>query len=256
MKKLILITTIASLSFAAQVTSNAVVNLEKADQSSLHMALESNQDVYGIQFDIRYNANQIQLSEENIAHMFDTADARSNMSVYSKIKEDGLARVIVFDLGGQALLTADNLENIIKLNYEVVDNYIGSTDVVIENIVAAGVHGSEVITEDSVAFSFDTSGDTTYSPDEIKETKITGNFPNPFNPSTQIKFDLADLNQGLVDVSVYDIQGRKVANLHNGVLSSGKYAYTFDANNLSSGQYFVRISAPGFSDVRPMTFLK
>ena len=79
------------------------------------MMLESEQDVYGLQFDITFNANQITLSEENIAHMFATNDSRSNMSVYSKVKEPGLARVIMFDLGGNALLDAGNLEKIIQL---------------------------------------------------------------------------------------------------------------------------------------------
>ena len=44
-------------------------------------------------------------------HWYGSVEASTGFSPYSKIKEDGLARVIVFDLGGQTLLSADNLEN-------------------------------------------------------------------------------------------------------------------------------------------------
>jgi hypothetical protein len=142
MKKLLLITTITALSFGAQATTNAVLNLESANNNELHMMLEADQDVYGIQFDVLYNPNQIALSEDNINHMFSSSDSRINMSIYSKIKEPGIARVIMFDLGGQALLTADNVEKVIKLSYDVVDNYKGTSEITINNIVAAGHHGS------------------------------------------------------------------------------------------------------------------
>ena len=63
-------------------------------------------------------------------------------------------------------------------------------------------------------------------------------------------------NAGLVEVAIYNVTGQRVATLHNDITSAGYHTYTFDAQNLSSGQYFVRVTAPGFSDVRPMTFLK
>ena len=113
MKKLLLLTTIISMTFAAQASS-AVINLEKSNQNEIHMLLESSDDVYGLQFDINYNANQISLNKDNIEHMFSNSDIRSNMSVYAKVKEPGIARVIIFDLGGQALLTSANLEKVVN----------------------------------------------------------------------------------------------------------------------------------------------
>ena len=255
MKNLLLLTTIASMTFAAQVNSDAVLSLEQSNQNEIHMLLEANQDVYGLQFDINYNANQISLNKEDISHMFSNSDVRSNMSVYAKVKEPGIARVIMFDLGGQALLTSANLEKVVKFAYDVVDNYAGPTEVTINNIVAAGQHGAEVDTEESYSVHFDTDG-ASFDSTLPEKTKINGNYPNPFNPTTQINFELSPENAGLVDVSVYDIQGRRVANLENDVITAGYHSYTFDAYNLASGQYFVRITAPGFSDVKPMTLLK
>ena len=59
------------------------------------------------------------------------------------------------------------------------------------------------------------------------------------------------------DVTIFDLQGRKVANLYSGILEQQRgHKFTWDASNVASGQYFVRITAPGYSDVHNMTLLK
>ena len=82
--------------------------------------------------------------------------------------------------------------------------------------------------------------------------------PNPFNPVTNIVFDLAELNAGNVEIAVYDIQGRKVDVLHNGWLDAGSgYEFSWDASSVASGKYFAVISAPnGFTDTVNMTLIK
>ena len=250
MKKLLVTISILALGFAAQATTTASVNVEKSNLNDLQVMLESDVDVYGLQFDVNYDASQLQLTETNITHLFSGSDVRSNMSVYSKIKEPGLARVIMFDLGGNAILDANNLEKVLQISYDNVNSFTGLTSITVNNIVAAGVHGEGITIDDSVEFTFDISdGIAPY------ETSIVGNYPNPFNPTTTIEFDLA--KAGVVDVTIYDLQGRKVANLYNGSLEASQgYTFNWDASNVASGQYFARISAPGFSDVINMTLLK
>ena len=147
-------------------------------------------------------------------------------------------------------------ERVISIAYDVVDSYNGSFTIEIDNIVAAGEHGVEVTTPEAYSFHGNASDDN-YSLENVPSTtEIVGNYPNPFNPTTQIEFALSNDNAGLVNVAVYDIQGRKVATLHHDVIAAGNHSYTFDASNLSSGQYFVSITAPNFSQTKTMTLLK
>jgi hypothetical protein len=63
-------------------------------------------------------------------------------------------------------------------------------------------------------------------------------YPNPFNSSTTIHYSLLD--KGNVNLSVFDMQGRQVANLVNETQVSGPHDVTFNADNLKSGVYFYR----------------
>ncbi len=65
---------------------------------------------------------------------------------------------------------------------------------------------------------------------------LSQNFPNPFNPTTTIRFDVSV--SGNVSLKVYDVLGREVAVLANEYLRAGSYERVFEAGNLSSGVYF------------------
>ncbi|MDG5768277.1 zinc-dependent metalloprotease [Balneolales bacterium ANBcel1] len=89
------------------------------------------------------------------------------------------------------------------------------------------------------------------SPGEVGEKELPelfalqANYPNPFNPSTTIRFDLPE--QAFVSISVYDIMGRRVASLASSTMSAGSHNVSFDASNLSSGIYIARFTATGSS---------
>ena len=80
-------------------------------------------------------------------------------------------------------------------------------------------------------------------------------YPNPFNPSTTITYDIKE--PGHIEIAVYDIQGRKVSELYNGYHESGKqYSLVFDASLYSSGVYFVKLQGNDFSDNKKIIFIK
>jgi hypothetical protein len=80
------------------------------------------------------------------------------------------------------------------------------------------------------------------------------NYPNPFNPSTNIKFSIPENEK--VSVKVFDILGNEAAILWDGFLKAGIYNVEFDGSNLSSGVYFLRLTADNFSDTKKMILMK
>jgi len=80
------------------------------------------------------------------------------------------------------------------------------------------------------------------------------NYPNPFNPVTVIKFSVPV--DGMVNLTVYNLLGERVATLINSVVKAGVHEVNFDATRLSSGVYFYRIDAGKFSSSKKMMLLK
>ena len=88
----------------------------------------------------------------------------------------------------------------------------------------------------------------------MDEFALLQNYPNPFNPSTQIRFTLQSSN--VTRLTVYDVVGREVAVLVNGVMSAGAHSVSFDASNLSSGVYLYKLEAGGQVLTKRMTLMK
>ena len=89
----------------------------------------------------------------------------------------------------------------------------------------------------------------------IPETfQLSQNFPNPFNPSTSIRFSLPEAS--FVNLTVYTLTGKAVATLVDGTQPAGSYSVSFDASNLSSGIYLYRLQTDRNTLTRKMTLLK
>ncbi|NUN68393.1 MAG: S8 family serine peptidase [Bacteroidetes bacterium] len=80
------------------------------------------------------------------------------------------------------------------------------------------------------------------------------NFPNPFNPITTIRYHVPAA--GEVRLAVFDLLGREVALLTEGVRAAGSYTASFNAAHLSSGVYLYRLTAGGMTNVRKMMLVK
>ncbi|MGF1669197.1 MAG: T9SS type A sorting domain-containing protein [Balneolaceae bacterium] len=88
-----------------------------------------------------------------------------------------------------------------------------------------------------------------------QKTQLLSNYPNPFNPSTIIRYELAQASN--VSLTVYDVIGRKVAVLiNNEQISAGRHEIRFDAAGLASGLYLYRLQADNFIQSRSMMLIK
>ncbi len=93
----------------------------------------------------------------------------------------------------------------------------------------------------------------------VTETTLHNAYPNPFNPTTTIRYSLAET--GPVEIAVYNIRGQKVKALVDENKSAGNYDIVWDGTDLSgkpvsSGVYFYRMSSPDRTLVKKMTMVK
>jgi hypothetical protein len=86
------------------------------------------------------------------------------------------------------------------------------------------------------------------------EFALEQNFPNPFNPATDIRFALPVASHARL--TVFNVIGQEIAVLADGMRSAGVHTVTFDASQLPAGVYFYRLEAGSFSDIRKMLLLK
>ena len=100
----------------------------------------------------------------------------------------------------------------------------------------------------------------------VAETRIPATFalgqnvPNPFNPATVIRYDVP-AGGGDVSLRIYDVGGRLVRTLVDGVETPGEKSVTWNARNdrghrVASGVYFYRLTAPGFEMTKKMVLLQ
>ncbi len=104
------------------------------------------------------------------------------------------------------------------------------------------------------SFSYSTTVETqiALSPEEYS---LHQNFPNPFNPTTVIRFAVP--NDQRVTVKVYNLLGQEVRTLFDGIAPGGElHSVNFDASGLSAGVYYYSLTTPDRSDVKKMLLLK
>lgn len=97
------------------------------------------------------------------------------------------------------------------------------------------------------------------NPAVIKESNLYNNYPNPFNPSTVIKFDVA--KAGKVTLRVYTVTGKMVTELINKEINSGSYSITWNGTNsfgakMSSGIYFYKLQTTDYQKIGKAILIK
>lgn len=86
--------------------------------------------------------------------------------------------------------------------------------------------------------------------------KLYDNYPNPFNPTTKIRFDISEGSLSPVSLKIFDIKGQLINELVNENLSSGNYVAVWNASEYSSGAYFYILNAGSFTETKKMILIK
>ncbi len=98
------------------------------------------------------------------------------------------------------------------------------------------------------------TGSNTISSEIPTEFKLYENYPNPFNPSTSIRYDIPA--NSFVKLIVYDVTGKEVATLVNETMTAGKYEAVWSGREFASGVYFARIEAGSYKHIVKMLMVK
>ena len=184
-----------SVNFAVE-TKLSANTVRFADQSinnsNINLTIEAGQDIYGIQFNIRYNSTQISLTENEIVSKV------PGIKIYSRIRENGIARVVIFGMAGEKILdvAAYGMTELLDIQFKPKENFRGTSAVELLDITVAGKAGMEIDISSSSTHVFEVSFLTPQG------TSLSKNYPNPFNTTTTINYELS--KSGMVSLIIYD----------------------------------------------------
>ena len=251
MKNIKLITILAlsgAVAFGAKTTTHkAKVNFAKAESVQTEsvntviaeLIIDSETGVKGVQFDIQYNTSEIksitpqQIDGFNVQH--------SSLARKASTERD-VMRGLIFSL--QGLILNENP----KFAVEFAADFHGTSTIEFVDIILADTDGNSIAVDIQ---SFDISNSSNLLP---VKTELTDAYPNPFNPSSTIKYDLA--NDGHVEIMVYDATGRLVDELVNQHQTAGYHSITWNASNQASGMYFAKMVVGDIVQTQKLVLLK
>jgi len=151
---------------------------------------------------------------------------------------------------GISVIDISNLENPVRVGFFHTGDFAHQIAVIDEYIcVADGDDGIYIISNDLVS---GISSDIDLQ--VLKMFSLDQNFPNPFNTTTAIGYQLSAVSD--IELSIYNLVGQKVAKLVSEKQNAGYHQIEWDASGFSSGVYYYRIKAGEYQDVKKMILLK
>jgi len=235
-----------------KITKMATVGfgqIEKAKDGFFEIKLEGKIDmeIAGLQFDIIYDPNFVTLLEPALT------SRTVGLQVFSNTK-DGIQRIGIVDLSGQNYVPAGESPLIvlrgrgtdlssIKIKEAIlVDKDANKIPVEIVSEMKKGEEGSDV--KESIV---------------PKDFSLSQNLPNPFNPQTEISYDLP--NACHVTLSIYNLLGQRIKTLVDEYQTTGHKTIRWDGKDdqgiqVASGIYFYQLQAGDFTDAKKMILMK
>lgn len=191
---------------------------------------------------VKFNWSNASPGGNNITYKFKVRKNGQTTEMYYPSDRNGVDTFITFtksrldSIGKQLGFSADSVVTFCKVTaYNGIDSSVSSNSLLI------------TLKSTSVGIQNISS--------QIPERyMLENNFPNPFNPTTNIKFQLPQ--KSFVRLTIYDMLGREVQTILNEEVTAGFYNFTFNAFELNSGIYFYKLETNKFSDTKRMVLVK
>ena len=192
--------------------------------------------------------------------MFDGSEWKTWSTSNSGIPSDNVYCVAIDDSSNKWIGTHKGLAEFDGKNWQVWDTTNSPLrsddicDIVIDN------HNNKWIADRiGGVYVFNQNGITAVNARSLSASlphgySLSQNFPNPFNPTTTISYDIP--RPCYVRIDIYDVLGQQVNTLVDGTKTPGSYHVTFDATNLPSGVYYYRLQAGTFTETKKLMVIK
>ena len=215
-------------------SDSPIVDVELNDIINLPIYLPNEREIEGVDIIVQFDPEVFKLLG------FSDRNTILDESIYKTI--------INTDIEGEFRLVSfanlDPIENnglIGSLKFEVVGISSSISEIIIDELDINEISEGGFLIQDGenfggVALSYQFNLVSIPS-----EFALNQNFPNPFNPSTNIQFDLPE--SGEVKIAIFDVKGSLVEELSNGYLDAGYHKLTWNASNQASGMYFLQMVA-------------
>ena len=208
----------------------------------LAVAMEEANNIYSIEGAIEFDPNAIQINDLLWNQSF------GNFFIEEE-STDGLIRFVVAGIN-----PVGGINELFKMNLEVLNGFTDATSI---NLINLRLNESSII---DLASSSELSQSVLSAEDEIPyQFTLHNNYPNPFNPETNIQFDIPEHLP--VKLAIYDLSGKEVNILVQDTFAPGKYKVMWNGKDqygqpVSAGMYIYQIEAGNFRNTKKLILLK
>ncbi|MBI66892.1 MAG: hypothetical protein CMG65_03805, partial [Candidatus Marinimicrobia bacterium] len=228
-------------SFAESI---AEVSMRNGGGTSLLLDLAYDGFIRGVQFNLTADLSDVMFGSAMLNEL------QEGVMINSHTLEDGTTRVLAVNLNGGLLsFSSDGFITIpVTMNTGRGDR------------VKVGIQDIQLIDQNGESIPVNARGDGSVALELIPmQYALYQNFPNPFNPVTEIQFDIPDIST--VELVVYNLMGQEVRRLVNGEIQAGYHRIVWDGLNnqgepVSTGVYIYSLTSPSFHSTKKMVLLK
>ena len=218
-------------------------------QSLAGFGINRNVMVQGVVSDNLGGSTLLSLSNTSSGHIFEPTTNTLAVAGDTGIRETRETSLMGFNVYRDEVMVA-TIDDPNARAYTEVDE-LGDDQTYIYHLTALYTPDVESIPSNADTLLTPVAVDDLLIPDEYA---LKGNYPNPFNPSTTISFELPETQN--VKINIFDLRGSLVQTLVNGSMDAGRYSILWNAENQASGVYFYRMEAGSFQATQKMMYLK